>query len=56
VSLSIATYLDEPTDAVNVNVQFAGIPGGPNHVSAQTINGVSKQLTIAIQNSDYKHL
>lgn len=56
VSISIASYMDHPGDAVNVSVQFSSIPGGPNHVSAETINGVSKQLTIAIQNSDYQHL
>jgi hypothetical protein len=55
-SLSIATYLDDPKDAVNVTVQFARVPSGPNHVSAETINGVSKQLSIAIQNSNYQHL
>lgn len=54
VSLSIATYLSDPKDAVNVTVQFSPIPGGPNHVSAETIDGVSKQLTIAIQNSNYQ--
>jgi hypothetical protein len=48
--------MDDPKEAVNVSVQFVGIPGGPNHVSAETINGVSKQLTIAIQNSNYQHL
>jgi hypothetical protein len=56
VGLSIATYLDDPKDAVNVEAQFDQIPEGPNHVSAQTINGVSKQLTIAIQNSNYQRL
>jgi hypothetical protein len=56
VSLSIATYLDDAKNAVNVNVQFSSIPGGPNHVSAETINGVSKELTIQIQNSSYQHL
>ena len=56
VSLSISTYLDDPKDAVNVSVQFSAIPGGPNHVSSETINGVSKQLTIAIQNMNYQHL
>ena len=56
VSLSIATYLDDPKDAVNVTVAFSAIPGGPNHVSAETINGASKQLTVAIQNSNYQHL
>lgn len=55
-SLTISTYLTDTSDAVNVNVQFSRIPGGPNHVSGETINGASKQLTIAIQNSNYQHL
>ena len=55
-SLSISTYLNDPKDAVNVTVAFARIPDGPNHVSGETINGVSKQLTVAIQNSNYQHL
>jgi hypothetical protein len=56
LSISISTYLSDPSDAVNVSVQFARIPGGPNHVSTETINGVSKQLTIAVQNSNYQHM
>lgn len=55
-SMSIATYLNNPGDAVNVTVQFDRVPNGPNHVSAETINGVSKQLIIAIQNSNYQRL
>jgi hypothetical protein len=54
VSLSIASYLSDPSDAVTVSSQFAAIPNGPNHVASQTINGVSKQLTIAVQNSNYQ--
>ena len=54
--LSIASYLDDPKDAVTVDAEFSRIPGGPNHVSAETINGVSKQLTIAVQNSNYQKL
>ncbi len=56
VSLSIASYLNDPKDAVTVDAQFSPIPGGPNHVSSQTINGVSKQLTIAVQNGNYQKL
>jgi hypothetical protein len=56
LSVSIATYLNDPSDAVNVSVQFSRIPGGPNHVSTETINGVSKKLTIVVQNSNYQHL
>jgi Tfp pilus assembly protein PilW len=56
VSVTIASYLSDPKDAVNVSVTFAGIPGGPNHVASQSIDGVSKQLTIVIANSMYQHL
>lgn len=56
VSLTIASYLDDPKDAVNVSVELASEPSGLSHVSSETINGVSKQLTIAIQNSNYKNL
>ena len=54
VSLSIASYLDEPSDAVTVEAAFSPIPGGPNQISSQTINGVKKQLTIAVRNSNYQ--
>jgi hypothetical protein len=54
VNLLIDTYLDDPKDAVNVNAAFSPIPGGPNHVSSETINGVSKHLTVAVQNSNYQ--
>jgi hypothetical protein len=50
VSLSISTYLSDPSDAVNVNVECARLPnGGPFHVATENINGVSKQLTIEMQ-------
>ena len=55
-SLSIASYLDDPKDAVNVTVNFDSIPNGPNHVATENIDGVSKKLNIAIVNSNYQHL
>lgn len=55
-SVSIATYLSGPSDAVTVDVVFAQIPGGPRYPATQTIHGASKQMTISVQNSDYKHL
>lgn len=56
VSVSISTYLTDTSDAVNVSVQFARLPnGGPFHVATETINGVSKQLTIELINSNYAH-
>lgn len=55
-SISINSYLSDPSDAVTVSVQFAKLPDGTNHISTETINGVSKQLTIAVQNSNYQQM
>jgi len=55
-SLAISAYLNDPSDAVNVNAQFTRVPnGGPFHVGTETINGVSKHLTIEIINTNYQH-
>jgi hypothetical protein len=52
-----ATYVGSPIkDAMNLTVQFSRLPKGTNHVSNLVINGVSKQLSVAIQNSNYQHL
>jgi hypothetical protein len=55
-SIQIASYLDDPTDGVNVTAQFASLPDGTRHVSSATIEGTSKQLKVATQNSDYRKL
>jgi hypothetical protein len=53
-TLQIATYLTDPKDAVTVAVQFAKLQTGVNHVATAQINGVSKQMTVAIQNFNYQ--
>lgn len=53
-SLSVASYLSEPSDAVTFTVQFAKLPSGVNHVASTQVNGVSKQMTVATQNSNYQ--
>jgi hypothetical protein len=53
-TLQIASYLSDPKDAVTIAVQFAKLPGGVNHVATAQINGVSKQMTVAIQNFNYQ--
>jgi hypothetical protein len=56
VRVQIASYMDDPKDAMNLTVQFSRLPDGTNHVSSVVIDGVSKQLNIATQNSNYQHL
>jgi hypothetical protein len=53
-SVNVSTYMNDPTDAVTVAVQFAKLPSGPNHVASMQVNGVSKQLGVSIQNSNYR--
>ncbi|HEY4979772.1 MAG TPA: hypothetical protein VII25_11445 [Candidatus Acidoferrum sp.] len=54
--IQIASYMDDAKDAMNLTVQFSRLPDGTNHVSNLVIDGVSKQLKVAIDNSNYQHL
>jgi hypothetical protein len=54
VSVQVNTYLNDPKDAVTIGAQFAQLPDGTNHVASTLINGVSKQLTVNDQNSNYR--
>ncbi len=54
--LQIASYMDDPKDAMNLTVQFSRLPDGTNHISNLVIDGVSKQMNIAIQNANYQHV
>ncbi len=53
-SIRVASYLDDPKDAVTIAAQFAKLPDGTNHVAGTQINGASKQLTVVTQNSNYQ--
>ncbi|HUN62861.1 MAG TPA: hypothetical protein VMU53_12760 [Candidatus Sulfotelmatobacter sp.] len=55
-AISIATYMDDPKDAMNLTVTFDRLPDGTNHLASTTIDGVSKQLKVTTTNSDYQHL
>jgi hypothetical protein len=55
-AISIASYMDDPKDAMNLNVAFGRLPDGTNHISTMTIEGVSKQLTVNTTNSDYQKM
>jgi hypothetical protein len=55
-SIQIASYLSDPSDVVKIAAQFAQLPNGPNHVYDLLVNGVSKQLTVEMQNSNYQRM
>ena len=56
LQVKIASYMNDAKDAMNLTVTFTNLPDGTNHISNLVIDGVSKQLNIAIQNSNYQHV
>ncbi|MBV8477907.1 MAG: hypothetical protein JO138_18195 [Acidobacteriaceae bacterium] len=50
----VQSYLNDPSDAVTISAQYAKLPDGTNHVASTLVNGVSKQLTVNDQNSNYQ--
>jgi hypothetical protein len=56
VRIQIASYMDGPKDKMNLTVQYNRLPDGSNQISNLVIDGVSKQLNVATQNSDYQRL
>jgi hypothetical protein len=55
-SVQISSYMDSPSDAVKIAVQFAKLPDGTNHISTMSVDGASKQLKVDVQNSNYKKM
>jgi len=53
-SVQVNSYLSDPKDAVTISAQFAQLPDGTNHVATTTTNGVSKELSVNDQNSNYQ--
>jgi len=56
LSIQIASYMDDPKDVMNLTATFSRLPDGTNHVSSVVVDGVSKQLNVAIQNANYQHV
>jgi len=53
-NVKVASYLNDPKNAVTISAEFAQLPDGTNHVASTLINGESKQLTVNDANSNYQ--
>jgi hypothetical protein len=56
VSISIHSWIDDPTDIMNLSVRFDKLPNGPSHASGATIEGVRKHMTVVTSNDNYRKL
>jgi hypothetical protein len=55
-SLNINTYMEEPKNAVTLQVQMASLPDGTNYVQQTVLNAAAKQLVVTTTNSKYQKL
>jgi hypothetical protein len=53
---AVATYLDDPSDAIKLTVNFDRIPGGPSHVAQTIVESTGKQIKIDTENAQYNKL
>ena len=51
--LSVASYLDDPSDAVNLGVIMSQLPDGTVYASETTLDAPAKNLTVVVQNTGY---
>jgi hypothetical protein len=54
--LSVASYLDDPADAVTLGVIMSTLPDGTVYASESTLDAPAKNLTVVVQNSGYQKL
>jgi hypothetical protein len=55
-SLNINTYMEEPKDAVTLQVQMASLPDSTNYTQQTVLNAAAKQLVVTTTNSKYQKL
>jgi hypothetical protein len=53
-SLGVSSYLDQDSDKVTLNVNFAMLPGGPNYPAETVLDAKAKNITVKITNSVYR--
>lgn len=54
--VTVNSYMNDPSDAVSLQVNFQRIPGGPNYVSQTTLNAPAKKITVQTTSSNYQRM
>jgi hypothetical protein len=53
-TLKVNSYLDDPSQPVALNVQFARLPDGTNYPATIVLNAPTKGIQVTMTNSDYQ--
>jgi hypothetical protein len=54
LGLGVATYIDNPKDAVTLAVTLGSLPDGTGYANEITLNAASKKLTVTVTNTGYR--
>jgi hypothetical protein len=54
LGVKVSTYLDDPKDAVTLDVRMGQLNDGTTYASDITLDAKAKKLTVAVQNSGYR--
>jgi hypothetical protein len=54
--VNVNTYLDNPKDAVTLDVEFQTLPDGTNYSAATTLNAPEKKLQVVTRNANYQRI
>jgi hypothetical protein len=52
-SMTVRSYLDEPSDAVNLSLNFQTLADGPNYLAETILDAPAKQIQIRTTNFDH---
>jgi hypothetical protein len=55
-TITVASYMDSPDDAVTLNVVFAALEDGTSYTSKTTLDAKAKNITVVVSNAGYKKL
>jgi len=55
-ALNVNSYLNDPSDAVTLQVTFQSLPDGTNYAASTVLNAPAKNIQVNMQNSNYQKL
>jgi hypothetical protein len=55
-SVTVATYLEKPEDAVTLDVRFDTLPDGTSYTAQTTLDAKAKNIRVVIENSGHRPL
>jgi hypothetical protein len=55
-TITVASYMDSPDDAVTLNVVFAALEDGTSYTSKTTLDAKAKNITVVVSNSGHKKM